>query len=99
MNIRELPTEAANEVRYSINILHTTGIISFEKLVHLDKWVTDEGYETLTDAYADWIVADLNSIAEFNFSDAEMMDYIGLDDSTTINDSMRIDFARKFLTS
>jgi hypothetical protein len=99
MNIREFPTEVADELQSSISILHTTGSISLEKLVHLQKWVTSEGYEILTVAYSDWIAANLKPIAEFVFSDADMMSYIGLDDSTTINDSMRIDFVREFLTS
>ena len=100
MKIQELPTEVADEVRLGINELHIAGYVSLEKLARLNKWVTKEGYETLTDAYFDWIVADLSGIAAFYFSDAEMLSNIygpDLEGSTLISDSMRVDFARIFL--
>jgi hypothetical protein len=100
VNIEDLPAEL---MRDATRILRgaKTNVFPKDSVERLWAWLQqDDGYGVITDAYDDWIVADVGSVADEFFHDDVMPDHILSpveDDDDPINDAQRLTFSRRLL--
>ena len=67
-------------------------------LKHLQAWLETDGWDNLLEAWINEDIAvNLNDLASHRFSDTELRDYGGVEDSEVITNDIRIKFARSII--
>lgn len=98
MDIKELPIDVANKLQNCLNSRQKIDVIPSGTISCLKKWFKNYAW-VLADYYEDWIVADLNSIAQYSFDDNELKNFVDFDlnDSSEMNNALRIKHMRSYL--